>query len=68
MNKLNKQNRDRLREQADSSGGGWGRGIEGVEGSGKERKRTQGHGQQCDDCRVLEGWLKVEVGIRGYKW
>ena len=47
MNKLNKQNRDRLTdgEQDDSQ---WG----GVRGGAIEQKgkRTHGHGQQCGDC------------------
>ena len=58
MNKLtNKQNRDRLREQDDSSWAGrlGGRGIE------QKGQRTHGHGQQCGDC-----WGKGSIrGLTG---
>ena len=48
MNKLNKQNRDRLidGEQMTASGGGMLQGG-GIQQKGKS---THGHGQQCGDC------------------
>ena len=49
MNKLNKQNRDRLTdgEQMTASGGGKNLGVRGIE---QNRRRIHGHRQQCGDC------------------
>ena len=67
MNKLNKQNRDKLidRELADSSGHGEGgkRGL-GSRRIKQQRKRTHTEGQQCGDCRG-GAWVEVAEGTRG---
>ena len=51
MNKLNKQNRERLRESRLTALGG----VLGGGGIKQKRLRTNGPGQQCGDCGAGKG-------------
>ena len=61
MDELNrKQNRNRLLEQADSSGRGGAWEVEGL----RKKKKNSGTQTQCGDCGE-RGWVEVEEGIEG---
>ena len=55
MDQTKKQNRNRLRESRLTALGGMVR-SGGIE---QKRKRTHGHGQQCEDCRVVGDIRKI---------
>lgn len=56
------------REQADSSGGRAGWGVEGLRKRRKIRERIHGHGQQRGDCRGSGGVGGGGERYRSDKW